>query len=306
MRSSLTVVSLALLLGACGGAQPGPGAATPDSVPVGTTPGATDSPSGAEAESGAGTVIAFKVPAVGSERTETQDFTLVMQVSEVDGGKATRTEQFVEKRGSVQRSKVLETAGGAVTKKRVRYERHEVVRTQGEHSQSTPSPLTGKTYVLSLEGGKLKVTREDGEAVSEIEREKVAEDNRSFGQPPRFAAFVPKHPLKPGDTFKPDREALFEMFGPGDKDFGDVEFRFEGEEKDGGVRSARFSFVATISEKSGVTMESKGHVILLVDSGWPLELVMAANVKLDAPGRGPGQKVTGRGQAQMILGAKYH
>jgi len=311
MRSSALTLLFGLTLAACGGAQPGPAAsaANPGSQPdpPAAAPG-SDSPATPTepTPSGDGTTIRFTVPKVGSSRTETQDFDLAMEVSELDGAKKKRTERVVEQRHSVEHATVLATDGKAITKKKVRYDRHEISRAQGEHMQKVPSPLTGKTYVLSLSAGKLVATRENGEPVSDIEMEKLSEDNRSFGKPPKFASFVPNRPLKPGDSFKPDRDALFEMFGPGDKQFGDVEFRFEGEEKVGNDPAARFSFVATIAEKSGVTMRSKGHVLLLVSSGWPLELVMNADVTLDAPGRAPGQKVAGAGKAQMRLAAQYH
>jgi hypothetical protein len=310
MRSSALVLLTGLLLSACGGAQQGPSSATnpgsPPSEPAAVT--GTDSPAtpGELTASADGTTIRFTVPKVGSSRTETQDFALNMEVSEIDKGKKKRSERVVEQRHTLEHATVLATDGKAITKKKVRYDRHEISRARGEHMLDVPSPLTGKTYVLSLSGGKLVATRDNGEPVSDIEMEKLGEDNRSFGKPPKFSSFVPNRPLKPGDSFKPDRDALFEMFGPGDKQFGDVEFRFEGEEKVGNEPAARFSFVATIAEKSGVTMRSKGHVLLMVNSGWPLELVMNADVTLEAPGGAPGQTVAGAGKAQMRLAAEYH
>jgi hypothetical protein len=308
MRSSALTFLFALTLAACGGAPPGP-AATPESETgsdLSTPSAAPQSASGAEpVAAGEGTTIRFTAPKVGSVRTETRDFSLEMEVSELDRGKKKRTERIVEHRHTVEHSTVLGTNGKAVTKKKVRYGENMLTRSQGEHEQKIPSVLSGKSYVLSLSNGKLAAKRESGEAVSEIEMEKLANDNLSFGKPPRFAAFVPKRPLKPGDSFKPDRDALFEMFGPGDKSFGDVEFRFEGEEQAGGLPAARFSFVATIAEKTGTTMHSKGHVLLLVNSGWPLELTMDADVTLDSPGKTPGQKISGSGKAQMRLSAEY-
>jgi hypothetical protein len=202
---------------------------------------------------------------------------------------------------------VLGTDGKAVTKKKVRYEELVKVQKQGDREQRAPSPLTGKTYVVSLEKGAVVVTGASGEAVSDVERAAVLEENKEFGKPPQFASFVPKHALSPGEKFTPPKEALADMFGGG-KAYGDVEFTFAGAEKLDGRDVGKFSFTMTIVDKSGgatTTIRSQGMVLLRVDTGWPLVLEMRGKVELAAPGDKPTQKVTGTGTLEMKLQAEY-
>ena len=303
MTRTEVLLGLAIgLLSACGGAPPAPKTSEAPAA-VASAPGETDgtAENGVEAVAeGSGTVIKFQVPPVGAVRTDSQSFDLAMDMTVKGKGKP-QTQHTVEQRKSVVRSTVLAIQGKAITKKKVTYEKDERVQIVGARTQSMPSPLTGKTYVLSLKGGKLHIEREDGEAVSEMEDKAIRVRNQSFGKPSRFAAFVPEKNLESGQTFEPNAEALSEMFGGGDKRFGSVKFRFEGREGD----LARFSFTLVITEKSGVTMKSKGHVLLRVDTGWPTEMALDADVSLSTPGKAPGESVSGTGTAHMEVSASY-
>lgn len=306
MRSAAIACFLSLSLSACGAAPPAPGTpATGGGESPASAGSAEGGPSTAAAESGGGTTVSFRLPEVGGTRVDREAFELVMDISEISGGKVLRSEHTVEQRSAVEHSTVLATDGKAITKKKVRVEKDEMVKSQGERTQKSPSPLTGKTYVLSIVNGKLAVAREGGEPVSELEIERLSAKNQNFGKPPRFADFVPPGPLTPGQTFKPSSSALGEMFGGGGKEFGDVEFRFEGEEQGPGGRLARFTFRALIIEKTGVKIATKGHAVLRVDSGWPTELEVNGDLVLDTAGDAPGTKISGRGKMKMKLAAEY-
>lgn len=306
MRAS-PFVMLCLLAACAGGA---PGAKTPASsaeAPAGPTapPAAT-----AEAPPADGkTAFAFVLPKPGSQRVDRESFVLGIDVTMSENGKTLATEKSGEGKRMLRHTTVLANDGKAITKKKVRYEELVKVSKKGEREQRVPSPLTGKTYVIALEQGKIVITGAGGETVSEVEREALLEDNKEFGKPPQFAAFVPKHPMAPGEKFSPPKEALADMFGGGGgKSYGDVEFVFVGPEERGGKKVGKFDFSMTITDQrqgATTTIQAKGSVLLLVESGWPLELTLGGQVSVNAPGDKPNRKVTGSGVLEMKLDAEY-
>jgi len=304
----VTVVSLCSLA-ACGGAAappPGPAGASPMASAAPTE--AAPAPSSAPAPSADGkTSFSFVLPKPGSQRTDRESFVLALKVEVTEGAKLVASEQSGDGKRMVRHTTVLANDGKAVTKKKVKYDELVKVSKQGDREQRAPSPLTGKTYVIALAKGAVVVTGPGGEPVSEVEQKAVLEDNREFGKPPQFASFVPNHPLAPGEKFSPPKEALGDMFGS-NKSYGDVEFSFVGEEERAGKKVGRFQFTMTITDTGGgatTSIKSKGNVLLLVDTGWPLELELEGQVTVSAPGEKPSQKVAGVGTLQMKLAAEY-
>ena len=102
------------------------------------------------------------------------------------------------------------------------------------------------------------------------------------------------------------------MFGAGDcagdKSYGDVEFTFVGAEERAGKKVGKFEFTMTITDSrqgATTTIQAKGAVLLLLDSGWPLELVLRGQVTVSAPGDKPKRKVAGKGLLEMKIAAEY-
>ncbi|MCC6898395.1 MAG: hypothetical protein IT377_05435 [Polyangiaceae bacterium] len=262
---------------------------------------------GAEAPADGKTRFAFVLPKPGSQRTERESTVLGLDITMTEGQKVIATEKSGEGTRRVRHTTVLANDGRAITKKKVRYEELVQVSKKGEREQRVPSPLTGKTYVIALEHGKTVYTSERGEPVSDVEVEALARDNKEFGKPPQFASFVPSRPLAPGEKFSPPAEALADMFG-GDKSYGEVEFTFVGPDDRAGRKVGRFDFTMTITDdRQGAvtTIRSKGTVLLLAETGWPLELSLGGQVRISAPGDKPKRRVTGSGVLEMKLAAEY-
>ena len=302
-----SLLALSLLVG-CGGAAQPPGE-TPEESPAPPGSSAPSEPAAAsEAPSADGkTSFAFVLPKPGSQRKDRESFVLALEVQMTENGKLVASEKTGEGKRMVRSTTVLANDGKAVTKKKVHYEELVKVSKKGEREQRVPSPLTGKTYVIALEQGKVVITGGGGEPVSEVEREALLEDNKEFGKPPQFAAFVPKHPMAPGERFTPPKEVLADMFGDG-KSYGDVEFTFVGPEERAGKKVGKFEFVMTITDQrqgATTTIRSKGAVLLLLESGWPIELELGGQVTVTAPGDKPNRKVAGSGTLEMKLAAEY-
>lgn len=256
------------------------------------------------------TRFTFVLPKPGSRRIDRESFVLGLDIVMTENGKTLATEKSGEGKRMVRQTTVLANDGRAVTKKKVRYEELVKVTKKGEREARVPSPLTGKTYVIALDQGKVVVESGEGERVSDVEREALLDDNKEFGKPPQFAGFVPKHPLAPGEKFTPPKEVLADMFGGGggSKSYGDAEFTFAGAEERAGKRVGRFDFSMTITDQrqgATTTILSKGKVFLLVESGWPLELELVGQVTVAAPGDKPNRKVSGTGVLEMKLAAEY-
>lgn len=314
MRFRHSAIGLvALLAASCGGppaAQTGPGpAAGPDGAPIGTT--VSDAGTGAAPATtpDGKTVFTFVLPKPGDQRTDRDSFVLALDVVATEGGKPVAKERTGQEMRNVKHTTIVATDGRAVTKKKVRYEQTTRLARSGDREEQAPSPLTGKTYLVELVKGATVVTRDDGQPISELEQSEVLEDNKNFGKPPRFATFVPKHPLSPGEKFTPPPEALEDMFGANadGKEYADAAFTFVGAEDRGGKRVGKFAFRTTMLEKgkgSRLTIKATGTVLLLVDTGWPSELAMSGSVALEAPGE-KGQKIRGTGTVQMKLDVDY-
>lgn len=296
------------LLAGCGGATPPPGKTAEESpaAPGSSAPAEPGAPGEAPSADGK-TSFSFVLPRPGSQRKDRESFVLALEVQMTENGKLVASEKSGEGKRMVRSTTVLANDGKAVTKKKVHYEELVKVSRKGEREQRVPSPLTGKTYVIALEKGAIAITSSAGEPVSDVEREALLEDNKEFGKPPQFAAFVPKHPMAPGEKFTPPKEALADMFGGG-KSYGDVEFTFVGPEERAGEKVGKFEFVMTITDQrqgATTTIRSKGAVLLLLESGWPIELELGGQVTVTAPGDRPNRKVAGSGSLEMKLAAEY-
>lgn len=315
MRGILATFSLLGFALACAGKPPASSpaaAAEPDSAPVSVQPAPSTTAEAPEAGPDGRTRFTFVLPKPGSQRVDRESFVLGLDITMTEGAKVIVTEKSGEGKRKLRHTTVLATDGRAITKKKVRYEELIKVAKKGEREQRVPSPLTGKSYVIALEQGKVVTTAADGRPVSDVEREELLQDNKEFGKPPQFASFVPKHPLAPGEKFAPTKEVLAEMFGGGDgggdKSYGDVEFTFVGPEVHDGKKVGKFEFTMTITDSrkgATTTIRAKGQVLLLLDSGWPVELVLGGQVSVSAPGDKPRRKVAGSGVLEMKLAAEY-
>lgn len=311
MRSLLAILWLPILCWACSGApKPAADPRPSDEGGAARAPAAPASARASVASADGKTAFRFALPAPGSERIDRESFALGIDVVLTEKGKRIASERNGEGKRMVRHTTVLAHDGRAITKKKVRYETLEKTVQKGEREARTPSPLTGKTYLVSLSNGKTVLESEAGQPVSEVEAEALLDDNKEFGKPPQFATFVPKHALSPGEKFTPPEAALAEMFGgkSSGKSYGDVEFTFVGTEVRGGKPVGRFDFRMTIEDRhegGSTVIQSKCTVLLLVDGGWPVELTLAGDVKLDARGQKPGQVVSGSGKLEMKLAAEY-
>lgn len=256
------------------------------------------------------TRFVFVVPPSGTKRSEIETFDFKLDVTVSEKGKAIGSETSVDTKKMVRHSTVMENDGKVITAKKVHYEEMVKTSVKGARQISVPSPLTGKTYRVTLKDGAVVVTGLKNEPVSDVERDLVVEDNKDLGKPPGFASLLPGMALSAGEKFTPPPEALGELSGGqgSGRSFRDVEFTFKGPEDSAGKRVNRFDFSMLVEDTSSplmTTIRMQGTVRLLSDTGWPVDSTMTGQITVAGPGGKPSQKVDGKGTIEAKRSARY-
>jgi len=128
----------------------------------------------------AGDGLKIGVPAfkVGDTETKTEKMAMKMHIEVKPGQKV----DIDVTKDAVETLEVLAVdAAGLKTKVKLAYTSLKETESMGGKSKDKPSPTAGKTYIAWLEGGEIKVTREDGSAPSAEEIEEVADDQKHLG-----------------------------------------------------------------------------------------------------------------------------
>ena len=304
---ALTVAALA----GCGGATPtsdtSPGSAPAANAPSGEEPTSPDAP---EASTGSGVLFKFKPPEPGQRRIETQEVSVSLDLTEKKGEATLGTMKTVEVDTTKKETTVLAVDGNVITKKKVRYiEKAKTVR-QGDRGGKQPSPLSGRTYVVELRGGKPAFSADGGRQLAEIEEQALTRENENFGKPPRFARIFPETPLDQGQVFTPPKEVLKNLFGrsKGERTIADVRFEFVGLKDLDGRSVGEIKVRQKITESQQgtvVTFDVAGAILVDRETAWPRLLDVGGDVSFDGPGRKPGTRIVGKGVVAMKIAARY-
>jgi hypothetical protein len=106
------------------------------------------------------------------------------------------------------------TPDGAVAKVRVQYEAHNDRQTMNGKTEVKASPIEGKTYAVSAEGGVIKATHEDGSPISAEEQAAIEEESDDLGKIPGMAELLLSRPWKQGEAVALTAEDLIRALGP--------------------------------------------------------------------------------------------
>lgn len=195
-------------------AAPAPGSAaapTPTPTPEGSaapTPGsAAPTPGSAAAVPADGIKLPYSQRQVGDKVTETEERIMAAK-AEVGPGQII---DFNSTEKRVEAKEALEVADGTITKLKVTYTtftRDEVI---GGKPRTKPTPIVGKTYLVTREGDALKVTYEDGSAPPAEEVTLVSKSSRSVGKPDVLDKFLAGQAWKPGVKVDLPADVLAEM-----------------------------------------------------------------------------------------------
>jgi hypothetical protein len=145
-----------------------------------------------------GPAVEIRVPMtraeVGDVSTKIHDSTLQMTL-DADGNKVT-----VELRQHQrQRREALSVdADGVITKARVTYVEDADTRKLGHKVDPLPSPVAGQTYLAWREGGKARITREDGSEPSAEELDEVMKNWDDVGLPDAMERIISSKLWKSG------------------------------------------------------------------------------------------------------------
>ncbi len=181
-------------------AKPDPGTGT-GAVAASKDPAPTEQPPPPAAD---GFKLAWKPMAVGLKEEANDQVTTKMTITAQPGQNIDITMLKSEQ----VHAEVLEVnAEGVPTKKKVHYAKLEESQTMGGQTQTEPSPIAGKAYVIWVEGDAFKATSGDGKEVSPEELAKLEDDQKKeLGQIPGIAQVLFSKTWKQGEkvTLTPD------------------------------------------------------------------------------------------------------
>ena len=165
MKHHLLWIALGLALGAC---KDDKKAADPQPAP------ARDAATPPRAED---LQVSSPTLALGSTISRTEDRRMTMKIG---------PDEIEETEKQVSTAKVLAVMPPAIAKLEIRYDTHDITRRAGSQQEQSPSPLSGKTYVIWQENDELQATTPDGKKVSDDEHALLASEHLELGKVPQI------------------------------------------------------------------------------------------------------------------------
>jgi hypothetical protein len=292
MNKLLALAFLVLALAACKEKAPNQAAPAPagSASPAGAAGSAeAAAPAGSAASTGAtapagsaapiadaGVVFPRDLPKVGHKATKADDMNLVLKIGDVDTQIQKHTEDARE---------ILEVDGEVFTKAKLTYVAHKKTQTTGGKSKEQPSPLTGKTYMVSRKDGAIEATHEDGSVVTEDELKALRDDNKRFGLPSVMDRILTTKTWKVGAqiAFSPDEIA---------------EVNKQNEDRGGNERLVALAFtltgvdtgIATLTMKMTMEMRTpQGSMDMSLDGAARIDVASGRMLEVGATGPVKGQ-----------------
>ncbi|MFO0547534.1 MAG: hypothetical protein U0271_04045 [Polyangiaceae bacterium] len=148
--------------------------ATASALASATASAATSAPAPAEE----GVAITKDYPAVGDVETIRETGTSTMKVKVKQGAKEVE-EDISEEKSSEMVEECLELAGKDCKKLKIKVNKDESKKTEGGKDKSKPSPIAGKTYIVTRTEGAPEVTLEDGTKASPEEVKAIGHEGLS-------------------------------------------------------------------------------------------------------------------------------
>jgi hypothetical protein len=197
---------------------------------------------------------------------------------------------------------VLATEGGTTTRASVTVVRAEKTTSHGGlKGTPTPSPIHGKTYVLSLVKGAVEVNDPDGTSAPGDEAREVREHFRSFGEPDALTQSLPSEPVRPGTPVPAVARALAHLAGKGSNmtEVTSSDATFRGTAGDAGI----FDVVLTLGGAQaplGISAELRGEVHVSQRTGAATHVALSGPVTI----AGDGSALRGGGTISVVADAR--
>lgn len=269
------------LLAACGKKADKPretptAPAAPTTPPVAqpttpTTPPATTPPTAA----GEVKVVQAR-PAVGMQWTKVDDLTSTMVVTAGDKKLTIDTKRHFRHEHEV----LAVDAAGLVTQVKASYPEHEESERRNGEAKDKVSPLKGKSYIVSVEGGEIKATLADGGAISKEELEELAADQDELGKPRVMDQIIASRTWKVGELYLLTAAELAQIAASkGARAPRASVIGFTLREVKGDLAIFDMKTTMHVEGKAQIDMEMAGSVILDTRTGRPIEVALTGPAK---------------------------
>jgi hypothetical protein len=191
----------------------------------------------------------------------------------------------VAKQAEETREVLAVDSAGIMTKVKISYTTLKETQSMGGKSKDKPSPVAGKSYVVTWDGKEVTATREDGSALAGEELDEVLDDQKNLGKVDGIDQIVASKVWKTGQKVVITAEELATVNASqrGKRDGGKetltaMELTLTG--VDGGVASFELHMVMDVkSPKGSMKMDLTGAVKLDAATGRLVEIAGAGPIE---------------------------
>ncbi len=248
-----------------------------------------------------GTKLTKKPAAVGQKRSE--DTEMQMKLKLKMAGKEMKLDQSETQKKDEE---VLEVTNGAITKLKVTYTQDDKTQSENDKpAKAKPSPVNGKTYIVTVKDGKTVVLNDKEKPAPKAEAAHVEHDYHAFGKPDPFTAAIPDRPLKDGEEVPELASAIVaEMLsnqkqGKDDKlTIDSAKVIFKGKDGDNGVFDVSMNLSGGDPQMK-IAVPLTGKYSARLSDGWPAALDLSGPVSLVLGEKDKAAGVTGEGTVSL-------
>jgi hypothetical protein len=219
-------------------------------------------------------VLTYRVASPGQVWTEEERNRTSLVEHGPDGVEIPRQREKLVRR----RVEVLGATAKIITRARIEYRDHPIGDRRALSDRPRPSPIAGKRYLLDVTDGTLKITGDDGAAVSPDEDAAVRAVEKKFGRPETLGMAIARLKYAQGTPVAVPAATVARLF-PGDLEVTALELTLA--ERD--AVAVTFALrLAMSGERAGVTTRADvaGTLRLEVATAQPLEMKMLGPVHM--------------------------
>ncbi len=179
--------------------------------------------------------------------------------------------------------------------------------TQAKTGAQGTMPVAGKTYLVDISSGKLKISDKKGQEPPVQELEILRKDFRNLGKANPFITGLPKEPLKIGQRIDINKELLSYMFDGDTQNTNGMDLsksflKLKKVKKVKGKEVATFELVLYLKGQQGpmnMLMDLKGEINLFTSGGHPTTITLAGPINMDAGEKGGPMVLRGKGTMKV-------
>ncbi|MCP4729790.1 MAG: hypothetical protein QF405_05225 [Roseibacillus sp.] len=250
---------------------------------------------------------------------DTERMTMNMTSTFTVDGSPPQELEISSAKNEIKELTILEATAGSISKVQLKViEKEDTQKTElvgskaPAQEEKETSPLTGKTLLLSRQGGEIIVTDEAGNPVDEVTREAALEetDNTFNKDEPglhMFHKLIPDRPVKLGETFNLKGQEAIEILGKDDGTIKEASFSFTLKERVLMENREYAKFDATMLMKGGpqtgelVETSMKGFLLLDTATCWQTQHKWNGTVTMEASGEIPQGTIVSKGTGTMTM-----